>query len=136
MPKFEDIYRQTVEYREQQNALDAQLQGAPLEAATRVEQVTPNSSSSMQVDSPQSEPKRLKISFGKKVVQESAIEKPATPSVVVPQPMRTRIIVSKPVVMKVPTVVQDSSEDEDEDDGFADVDLRGTGTSFDEKNVE
>lgn len=50
-------------------------------------------------------PKKLKISVGKNVV-------------------------SKPVVMRVPVVIVESSEDEEEDDGFADTDLRGTGQSF------
>lgn len=45
---------------------------------------------------------------------------------------QARMFVSKPVLMKVPTRVEYSSDDEEGDDGFADNDLRGTGQSFED----
>lgn len=71
------------------------------------------------------EPKKIVISFKKPVPPPGA----PTPSMPAPAPVQRPKIVSKPIIMKVPVNLADSSDDED-DDGFADSELRGTGGSF------
>jgi len=128
---FEAAYQQSLADREQHIEYEAQLKGGPLKPSSLVEETGPTSSAAQPTSG---EPKqRLKITFGKKAVPDSSSSFEEIPQTTRPA-AGSRVIVSKPIVLKVPTEIVYSSEDENEDDGFADSDLRGTGISFEDKN--
>lgn len=53
----------------------------------------------------------------------------------IPPLSQPKMVVSKPVHMKVPIQIDYSSDEDEGDDGFADNDLRGTGQSFEDINA-
>lgn len=63
-----------------------------------------------------------------------AISHPGLPHGPGQVPSRPRLLISKPMNVKVPTRVEYSSDEDEGDDGFADTDLRGTGQSFETIN--
>lgn len=72
-----------------------------------------------------SEPKKFKISFGRKTIATGTLD-----NTIAADQRSPKLVISKPVTVKVPVIIKDDSDDDDEDDGFADTDLRGTGATF------
>jgi ATP-dependent helicase STH1/SNF2 len=136
---FQAKYDEVTAIRAAQDATDALLHGNP-EISSASDTISAWQMNGIEPTEPQNtaigqktqtEPRIVKFSF--KRAPAAPADAPA-PSATSTSPQQRPKLISKPILMKMPITLADSSDDED--DGFADSELRGTGGSFEVKNLE